>query len=192
MIIHLNGWPGVGKKTIGSVLANHLRARFIHNHLLHDVALVCTSFDDPDRWILYELVRQAAYASLRKRPLTEIFVMTNALCKNAPREIKAWSYVVELAISRNVPLIPVVLEATSDELVRRLQSADRIGKKLTDPAELRSYFGVDTIQYPAVPELLILDVTNRRPEESAARIEDHLTKIRGSLEPASRRHLQLR
>jgi len=192
MIIHLNGWPGVGKKTIGSILANHLRARFIHNHLLHDVAIVCTSFDDPDRWILYELVRQAAYASLRKRPLTEIFIMTNALCKNTPREIKAWSHVVELAISRNVPLIPIVLEATSDELVRRLQSADRIGKKLSDPAELRSYFDVDTIQYPAVPELLILDVTNLRPEESAARIEDHLTKIRGSLEPAGCRQLQLR
>jgi hypothetical protein len=51
------------------------------------------------------LVRQAAYASLRKRPLTEMFVMTNALCKNAPRELEAWSHVVELAMSRNVPLV---------------------------------------------------------------------------------------
>ena len=34
MIVHLNGWPGVGKKTIGFELAKNLRARFIHNHLL--------------------------------------------------------------------------------------------------------------------------------------------------------------
>ncbi|WP_284388078.1 hypothetical protein [Devosia yakushimensis] len=39
MIIHLNGWPGVGKLTIGRLLAADLGARFIHNHLLHDVAI---------------------------------------------------------------------------------------------------------------------------------------------------------
>ncbi len=136
MIIHLNGWPGVGKKTIGSILADRLHARFIHNHLLHDVAIVCTGLNDPDRWILYDAVRQAAYASLSKRPCTEVFVMTNALCKNTPRELKAWRDIVELATSRNVPLVPIVLEATVDELSRRLQSAERIGKKLTDHAEL--------------------------------------------------------
>jgi broad-specificity NMP kinase len=192
MIIHLNGWPGVGKRTIGSILANHLGARFIHNHLLHDVGIVCTGFDDPERWVLYDLVRQTAFASLRKRPLTEVFVMTNALCKNAPRELEAWSHVVELAMSRNVPLVPVVLEATAEELFRRLQNAERVGKKLSDPAELRSYFAVDTLQYPAVSELLVLDVTRLTPEESALRIEQHLTVIRGSLEPARPTHLQLR
>jgi broad-specificity NMP kinase len=192
MIIHLNGWPGVGKKTIGSILASHLQARFIHNHLLHDVAIVCTGFDDPDRWTLYDVVRKAAYAILKKRPPTEMFVMTNALCMNAPRELEAWRCVVELAMSRNVALVPVVLEATADEIVRRLQSVERVSKKLTDPAELRRYFAVDRLQYPAVPELLALDVTDLGPEESAARIEHHLDVIRGSLEPASHRHLKLR
>jgi hypothetical protein len=114
MIVHLNGRPGVGKRTVGSFLANHLGARFIHNHLLHDVAIVCTGFDDPERWVLYDLVRHVAYASLRKRPPTEVFVMTNALCKNAPRELEAWRHVVELAMSRNVPLVPIVLEATAE------------------------------------------------------------------------------
>jgi broad-specificity NMP kinase len=192
MIIHLNGWPGVGKKTIGSILADHLHARFIHNHLLHDVAIVCAGSHDPDRWILYELVRQAAYASLRKRPRAEVLVMTNALCKNSPRELKAWRDVVELATSRNVPLVPIVLEAQEDEIVRRLQSAERIGKKMTDPAELRSYFAVDELQYPAVSELLIVDVTNLEPEGAATRIERHVNVIKGTLEPAGSRHLSLR
>jgi gluconate kinase len=182
----------VGKKTIGSILANHLHARFIHNHLLHDVAIVCTGFDDPDRWTLYESVRQAAYVSLRKRPRTEVFVMTNALCKNSPRELKAWRDVVELATFRNVPLVPIVLEAAADKIVRRLQSAERVGKKFTDPAELRSYFAVDELQYPAVSELLIVDVTNLEPEESATWIERHVNVIKGTLEPAGSRHLSLR
>jgi hypothetical protein len=81
-------------------------------------------------------------------------VMTNALSNNAPREREAWRHVVELAMSRNVPLIPIVLQAAADEIVRRLQGAKRIGKKLTDPAELRGYFAQDTLQYPEVSELL--------------------------------------
>jgi gluconate kinase len=192
MIVHLNGWPGVGKRTIGFELAKTLRARFIHNHLLHDVAIVCAGLNDPDRWALYEQVRTAAYASLKKRSLAEVFVMTNGLCKNAPREIEAWNRVVDLAVSRNVPLVPVVLEAAPDEIIRRVQSPERSGKKMTDPVQLRSYFGEDTLQYPDVSELLVLDVTSLMPEEAAARIGDHLADIRVSLQPASAKHLQLR
>jgi gluconate kinase len=192
MIVHLNGWPGVRKKTIGSQLAKNLRARFIHNHLLHDVAVVCAGLNDPDRWVLYEQVRTAAYACLKKRSLTEVFVMTNCLRKNAPRELEAWNRVVDLAVSRNVPLVPVVLEAAPDEIIRRVESPERSGKKLTDPAQLRSYLAEDTLQYPAVSELLVLDVTSLKPEEAAARIEDHLTHIRSSLQTASARHLQFR
>ncbi len=192
MIIHLNGWPGVGKKTIGSVLAKNLGARFIHNHLLHDVAIVCAGLDDRDRWILYEQVRQAGYSSLRNRPATEVFVMTNALCKNAPREVEAWRHVVELAVSRGVPLVPVVLEAAPDEIARRIQSAERAGTKLTDPATLSSCLATDALQYPAVPELLVLDVTRLQPHAAATRIEAHLAVVRASLQPAGARHLQLR
>ena len=56
MIVHLNGSPGSGKKTIRVALANNPSARFIHNHLLHDVTIVCAGFDSPDRWIAYEEV----------------------------------------------------------------------------------------------------------------------------------------
>ena len=93
MIIHINGWPGVGKKTVGEVLAKMLGARFIHNHVLHDVAIACSGLHGHERWDLYEIVRAAAYAALARRPPSEIFVMTNALCKNSPREQAAWVHV---------------------------------------------------------------------------------------------------
>lgn len=190
MIIHLNGWPGAGKKTIGAILASNLGARFIHNHLLHDVAIVVAGFNSPDRWVLYEEVRAAAYASLGKRPPHEVFVMTNALCKNAPREVAAWAHVVDLAIIRDVPLVPIVLEVAPDENVRRVQSAERVGRKLTDADELQSYFRTDVLQYPAVPEPLALDTTRLKPEEAAARIETHIAAIRDSLKPATQAHLR--
>lgn len=66
LTVHLNGWPGVGKLTVGRVLAERLGARPIDDHLLHDVAIRCTGLADPGRWPLYEKVRQAAYEALRR------------------------------------------------------------------------------------------------------------------------------
>ncbi len=108
MIVHLNGWPGVGKLTVARLLAPRLQARLIDNHLLHDVAIRCTGIDDPARWPLYEAVRAAAYQALADRPRSETFVMTNALCLGAAREREAWRHVVALAETRAVPLVPVV------------------------------------------------------------------------------------
>lgn len=192
MIIHINGWPGSGKKTVGELLAKNLGARFIHNHMLHDVAIVCAGFDGADRWPLYEIVRTAAYEVLAKRPKSESFVMTNALCKNSSREQQAWRHVVDLAIARQVPLVPIVLQCDVEENCRRLQSAERIGMKLTDAEELKSYFDIDTIQMPDVPELLVLDVTLVSPEGAAKEIFAHVASIRDTLQPASLKHLRMR
>jgi broad-specificity NMP kinase len=192
MIIHLNGWPGTGKKTIGSVLADNLQATFVHNHLLHDVAIVCAGFDSSERWAVYEKVRAAAYEALLKRPYGEIFVMTNALCKGSSREAEAWRHVVELAIARQVPLIPVVLTVEVEENVRRLQSPERVGAKLTDPAELQSYFEIDTLQCPDVPETFVLDVTHLSAARADARIQSHVETIAKDLLPATKLHLRLR
>jgi hypothetical protein len=100
--------------------------------------------------------------------------------------------VVDLEIARKVPLIPVVLEVSLEEHIKRLQSDERIGKKLTDPAELKSYFAVDSLQYPAVAELLVLDTTSLEPDEAVVRIEEHISVARPSLKPANRNLLQLR
>ncbi len=192
MIIHLNGWTGAGKKTIGAALAQQIGARFIHNHLLHDVAIVCAGLQTEARWTLYEKVRQAAYDSLASQPQSDMFVMTNALCRDAPREQQAWAHGVELAIARHVPLVPIVLQVDLQENLRRLQSAERVGKKLTDPAELESYLATDTLQFPDVPGSLLLNVTHLSAESAAEKIAAHIHAIRTLLRPATKRHLQMR
>jgi hypothetical protein len=191
MIIHLNGWPGVGKRTIGEAVAAAMSARFIHNHLLHDVAIHCTGLSDPERWPLYDAVRELAYSALANRPKPAIFVMTNALCVHSAREVSAWNHVVDLAIKRQVPLIPIVLEADIEENVRRIQSPDRVGRrKLSDPTILRSISRSDVIQRPNVPELLVLDVTRLAAEEAAEAIATHVSTATASdrLKPATDEH----
>ena len=191
MIVHLNGWPGVGKQTIGRILAQNLNARFIHNHLLHDVAIVCCGLNDPERWSVYDTVRRTAYDALAKRPPDETFVMTNALCKGAPRESDAWRQVVDLAMRRNAALVPVVLAVESKELFRRLQSAERVGRKMTDPVLLEAFLETDELQRPAVAERLDVDVTGLSAKDAALQIEKHIAAVRPELAPASEMHLEL-
>lgn len=177
MIVHLNGWPGVGKKTIGEILAVRLGARFIHNHLLHDVAIACHGLHDPARWALYEQVRQAAYQALRARPADENFVMTNALCAGSEREREAWDHVVDLAMDRQVSLIPVVLEVEAVENERRLQNPERVGRKMVDPKLLREFIAADRIQKPNVPELLVLDITGLSAVAAAESVLRHISAM---------------
>lgn len=192
LIVHLNGWPGVGKLTVGRALAERLGARLIDNHLLHDVAIRCTGLAEPDRWPLYEKIRNAAYEALKRRPQGEAMVMTNALCAHDPRERQAWDHVVDLAVARNAPLVPVVLEADFEENARRLRSPDRAGRKLTDPEALRAFQATDGIQRPDVPELLVLDVTRLSADQAADAICRHLQSGPGDwLRPATDGHRNL-
>jgi gluconate kinase len=191
MIIHLNGWPGVGKRTIGEALSRKLGARFIHNHLLHDVAIACAGLHGARRWELYEEVRAAAYSMLAQHPISEIFVMTNALCNDTPREELAWKQVVSLAITRGVPLVPVVIEASASENVRRVQSPDRIGKKLGDATALTQMMDKHSIQRPDIEELIMIDVTNLSAQQAAEAIFERLDQIRSKLQPATLGHLRM-
>ncbi|WP_342242128.1 AAA family ATPase [Inquilinus sp. OTU3971] len=189
MIVHLNGWPGVGKLTVAQLLAHRLRARLIDNHLLHDVAIRCAGIDDPARWPLYETVRAAACQALADRPRSETFVMTNALRLGAAREREAWRHVVALAETRGVPLVPVVPEADDTVLRSGVQRLERQGRKLTDPNVLAAMIRSDRLPKPDVPERLDLDTTHLA--DAAAAIEAHLRAVRGRLAPADARHLTL-
>lgn len=192
MIVHINGWPGVGKNTIGKIVSQQLNARFIHNHVLHDVALACAGYGDADRWPLYEQVRSAAYDVLKRRPKTEIFVMTNALCTGEAKEIAAWSRVVELAIDRSAMLIPIVLTADVDELSKRVASAERLDSKLKDPSALRQMIQEHKLQVPAVTETQEFDIGKLSANDAAAAVVAYVNKISEECEPASTNHLEFK
>lgn len=188
MIVHINGWPGVGKYTIGKVLSEKLGARFIHNHLLHDVSFACAGRGDDNRWPLYEKIRSAAYDVLARRPSDEVFVMTNALCYGVIREIEAWSKVVDLAISRSALLIPVILRADTETIARRISSDNRLDMKLKDPVYLREMVSKHTLQVPDVPETIEVDVSDASTEEAADKIFLLIQETAKIAKPASARH----
>ena len=163
----------------------------MHNHVLHHVAIFCAGVHGEHRWELYETVRSAAYKVLATHPSSEIQVLTNALCRDDPREELAWRHVVELAIARGVPLVPVVLEASAEENARRVQSPDRIGVALSDPVVLEDMRLRYSIQRPAVAELVVVDVTTLKVEQAVDAIVARLDLMRADLRPATPAHLQM-
>ena len=104
--------------------------------------------------------------------------MTNALCDGSARERQAGRHVVDLAAARQVPLVPVVLEAELADNQRRVASPDRVGRKTVDPERIAAYLRSDTIQKPDLPGLLVLFVTNLSAAEAATPIEVHVRTVR--------------
>jgi hypothetical protein len=158
--------------------------------MLYDLAMAITGHEDPGRWELYDGIRGLAYDALARRPPDERFVMTNALRLNTPRDRETWTRLVAAATARRAPLVPVVLEAETTENIRRLQSRERQGRKLTDPIRLKSYFVENSIQKPAVPELFVLNITELSPMEAADRIIEHVSS--SPLRSAGPHHLVMR
>lgn len=156
MIIHLNGWPGAGKFTVGRALARSLGGRLVDNHTLHNVAASLCDRDTREYWQMYYQVREIAYTRMRVMPASEVFVMTNALTRESEREIEAWNAVKQLASDRSDILIAVTLICSLEENVRRIQNQDRAAhRKLTDAEPLIAWHS----EFSLITELLTTPLT---------------------------------
>lgn len=57
-IIHINGWPGSGKRTIGQFVAKTLGGRLVDNHAMLNPAEALLERDDPRHQALWDGVRR--------------------------------------------------------------------------------------------------------------------------------------
>lgn len=178
MIVHLNGWPGAGKLTVGRELARLLNARLVDNHTLHNVALATCDIHSEERWQVYHAVRDIAYARLRELPLDEAIVLTNALTREAPREIEAWATVKKLALDREDSLFAITLDCSLEENLRRVQSEDRVdNRKLASPDQVRQLRTTEasTLQEGEDADYrLVIDNTFLAPDVAAQQIKDFI------------------
>jgi broad-specificity NMP kinase len=175
MLVHINSWPGAGKKTIGELLASRLNAKFIHNHHLLDLVEACCDRGDPEWQPLYDTIRKATYECLAHRPTGESLVMTNAVAKE---ETTVWPQICELATRRGDVLVPIVLTVNADENHKRLLDPGRTGSKLKSIQILDSLREKHELHIPLdIATTLVLDVSELSPEIAADHIEAHLQGI---------------
>ena len=54
MLVHINSYPGVGKLTIGRILAEQIAGKLLDNHSIYNIAFALTEFRTPE---FYDTVR---------------------------------------------------------------------------------------------------------------------------------------
>lgn len=167
MILELAGLPGVGKFTIGRVLAEALNARLVDNHTITNPAFVSTSFESPEFYDMVRSVRALTFDQLRMLPPSTSIILTNAPSRSLVRWRELQEASKELAVRRQKPLLGVHLHCEADEGIRRLKMADRaLLRKITDPAVLDDGFE-RLVSLDHCDRTLDLDVTFLAPTQAA-------------------------
>lgn len=178
-VIVLVGKPGVGKFTIGSLLAQMTGARLVDNHSINNVLFNVLDVDGVtplprEIWHQAGRVRAAVLDTIATiAPPQLSYIFTNYLIGEDKAEYAAFLQLAALAEGRGAPFVPVILHCRTEELVKRIVTTDRrVRMKLIDPV-LGARINDEVPQFSTDhPNLLELDVSDRAPEDAAGVILD--------------------
>jgi predicted kinase len=180
LIVCLVGFPGVGKLTIAKILARMIGAKIVDNHWINDPILGLIADDGSKSapaaiWPQVAKVREAVLDTISTlAPAGASFIFTYAGADEDLDDHSAFQEYRSVAVRRGARFVAARLLCDEDELSRRIQSAERVGRKLVDPADaiinVRSYTPLN----PHVPNTLTLDTTNLSPEAAATAILAHI------------------
>lgn len=170
-IIHIGGWPGAGKKTIGRIVADQMNGRLIHNHIMLDAARAIYARDTPESVAMREEVRDLILVHARRLPTDVPIVLTDALA-DEPAATPLFQPTLDLAQDRGAPLCLFVLDLSVEENQRRLSDPSRTGSdKLMDTEVLESLRARNTLFVP--DEAVVLNVTDLSAQRAADEICAH-------------------
>src|SRR5258706_8157445 len=134
-IVHINGYPGVGKLTVGRLLANRIGARLLDNHSIYNIALALTAFKSKAYYETLRATRAIAYARVLELPRNVAVILTNAHFSDSEWGNESWNAAIALARERGVPHFVVILDCDAAENARRIESEDRdLKRKPRDPS----------------------------------------------------------
>lgn len=137
MIVSLNGWPGVGKLTVGLELADILEGRLLDSHTVFNVAIALTDYCSSEYYDLARRLRELAFEYVLRLPPDIPVILTNVIATGGPSGFaeEHWKAVRDLARDRGCSLYSVTLDCEPDEQVRRMAlPSRRAHKKLLSPS----------------------------------------------------------
>lgn len=184
IFLYLLGFAGTGKLTIARAFARSVGAKVVDNHWINNPIFGLIDPDGvsplPDAvWSQTAKVREAVLetiATLAKPGAN--FVFTHDGIEGERYDADVWRGIQSTAARRGARLIPVRLVCSEDELVRRIQSADRAAMlKCTDPADAIHKSRHHAVLDPRLPGTLTLDVTSLTPEQSVEAIVAHIKSL---------------
>ncbi|MEL6840285.1 MAG: AAA family ATPase [Pseudomonadota bacterium] len=168
-VIHIGGWPGSGKRTIGQTLADLCGGRLLDNHIFLDAACAVFERGTDECARLREEVRAVVLRAALKLPVQVPVILTDAL-SDADEDFALFKPTLDFARDRGAPLRAVVLEIDEAENLARLTHPDRGAFKLIEPAVLTDLRRRLTLLEPQ--GAWRLDVTSLTAEAAALRIAE--------------------
>ncbi len=179
-IVFLLGYPGVGKRTVGSHLAERLDGVLVDNQLIHIPLLTLFKWDGKfllptEIWRRVEPIRDAVLGTIEDlAPKTNSYVFTNDL-KDDEEGASQYDRIRSLAHRRGSLFLSVMVDCDVDEEVRRIDNPDRIARlKGSDPEGYRRYRRDTRLFQPPPEEVVHIDTTNIGPGENAETIYETL------------------
>jgi len=180
MIIVLNGYPGVGKLTIGRALAGLLGGKLLDIHTVYNVAFALTEFKTPEFREAVERVEEIAHDLVLKLPAGTPVVFTTVLAGDSDWGTAEWKRLEDLGGERP-PFCVIHVSCDLEENIRRIEDPGRDGmRKPRDPdMARRNQEQAKPLAGSGARHLLKLDTTGLSAELSAQRIADWIKKIPG-------------
>src|SRR5689334_8655837 len=113
MIIHINGYPGVGKLTVARTLAERIGAKLLDNHSIYNIALALTAFKSDAYYETLRATREIAYRRVLEIPNSIPVVLTNAHFVDSAWGNESWDAVIDLTRNRGSRLYVVILTCSA-------------------------------------------------------------------------------
>jgi hypothetical protein len=183
-VVFLLGYPGMGKRTTGSRLAELLDGVLVDNQLLYKPVIELFRWDGKaalplDIWERVTPIRDTVLRTIEDlAPASNSYIFTNVLQADDPTAADHYDQIRSLAHRRGSLFLAVVLTCDIDVQVSRIDNPDRIAlRKGSDPEGYRWHrlntrlfeppadqvFDIDTSETPAVINAqLILEELRRR------------------------------
>ena len=172
-VIFLFGRPGVGKLTVGELLAADTGYRLLHNHAIVDLVTSLFSFGSPPFVALREklwLATIGACITAKQKGVIMTFAPESTVTDEFIPTLK------KRVTARRGAIRFIELRCTDAELETRLTAESR-GKfgKLRDVKQFRKLHKAGVFDRPKMPQAeLSVDTTDKEPVESARLIAAHL------------------
>ncbi|RGP79773.1 aaa atpase family [Fusarium longipes] len=183
-IIHINGFPGVGKLTIARKLVDLLspyNGKLVHNHLLIDPVGAILPRSSPDYQTARRAVRSVIFDALAVSHDTadSVFIFTDFQSNNEIGRGVIAEY-CNMTERRGCTFVPVTVTCNKEENLRRLASTERtVHGKLTD-ATLVAHLRENAVVYQWSkddPYHMELDITELNVDEAAHAIFEHVLAV---------------
>jgi adenylylsulfate kinase-like enzyme len=170
------GYPGMGKRTIGTRVAAMLDGVLVDNQLINRPLLELFRWDGvaplpPEIWDRVIPIREAVYDVIEDlAPSSNSYVFTTVLHEGSAAA-KQYDRIRSLAYRRRSLFLSVMLNCDLEVQVGRIDNPDRVAlRKGADPEAYREHRLTTTLYQPPKDEVIHLDTTEATPASNAQRI----------------------